>query len=233
MEKKFFLFIPLFFLLFSFLFPIKGGSDRYFVRSADDAQTEIQASFSSYFLQRSAGMVMTCNFSNEDIIVSGFLDGTLLVNGRPLENMTQSKYKTIYAVAASEDGEYLAVIAGLYPRTLYVYQKKQENWNLSRRINLADDVRRTPFLAFSDNILLFEDVAGLSVLNMTTFNLSSMEFNGILKDVAFDPEEEYVWVVSTDETGDHIRMFLYNGSLVASGLYDGRDSLSALRVVEQ
>ena len=114
-----------------------------------------------------------------------------------------------------------------------MYQKKQEGWNLARMINLADDVRRTPFLAFSGNVLLFEDTAGLSVLNMTTFNLFSMEFGGTLKDVAFDPEQEYVWVVSADETGDHIRMFLYNGSLVASALYDGSESIHALRVVEQ
>ena len=233
MEKKFFLFIPLFFLLFSFLFPIKGGSDRYFDPSSDDAHSEVSASVSSYSLQQTAGMVMTCHFSKDDINVSGFLDGTLIVNGRPLENSPQGKYKTVYAAAASDDGEYLAVIAGLYPRTLYVYQKKQEGWNLARRIDLADDVRRTPFLAFSGNILLFEDEAGLSVLNMTAFKLFSMEFGGTLKDVAFDPEQDYVWVLSADETGEHIQMFLYNGSLVASAPYDGKESLRALRIVEQ
>jgi|GEM_PF-6999056 len=232
MEKKFFLFIPLFFLLFSFLFPIKGGSDRYFIQSAHGTKTGPRVP-SSYSVQQPVGMIITCNFSNKDFIASGFLDGTLLVDGRPLEIMTQSKYKTIYAVAASDDGEYLAAIAGLYPRSLYVYQKKQEGWNLSHRINLADDVRRTPFLAFSGNILLFEDTAGLSVLNMTTFNLYSMSFSGTLKDVAFDPEQEYVWVVSADETGDHIRIFLYNGSLVASALYDGREDIRNLRVTEQ
>ena len=233
MEKKYFLFIPLFFLLFSFLFPIKGGSDRHFVQESDFPRVENPVSKTSYSLPQPAGMVMTCQTSKDGFSAAGFLDGTLIVDGKPLENRTQGKYKTVYAVAASDDGEYMAVIAGLYPRILYVYQKRQDGWNFSHRVNLSDDVRRTPFLAFSGNILLFEDEAGISVLNMTTFSRFSMAFGGTLKDVYFDPEQEYVWVVSGDGTGEHIYMFLYNGSLVASALYDGRTDLKTLHVVEQ
>ncbi len=233
MEKKFFLIIPLFFLLFSFLFPFRGGSDWHFVPASDSPEAKIPVSKAYSAALQPTGMIRTCYFSKEDFSVSGFLDGTILVNGKPLENRASGQYKTVYAVAASDDGRYLSVIAGVHPRTLFVYQKRQENWNLFHRVNLPDDVRRIPFLAFSGNMLLYEDESGISVFNMTTFSRFSMEFSGALKDVSFDPEQEYVWVVSGDDDGEeHIHMFLYNGSLVASARYDGT-SLETLRVVEQ
>ena len=233
MEKKFFLFIPLFFLLFSFLFPFKGGSDRHFVPVTDAPESESTASRVSSAPIQPAGMIRTCYFSQNGLYAEGFLDGTILVDGKMLENSASGKYKTVYAVAASDDGEYLSVIAGISPRTLFVYQKKQDNWNLFQRVNLPDDVRRIPFLAFSGNMLLYEDKSGISVFNLTTFGHFTMEFSGALKDVSFGPEQEYVWVVSDDDAGeDRIHMFLYNGSLVASARYDGT-SLEALKVVEQ
>ena len=234
MEKKFFLFIPLFFLLFSFLFPLKGGLDWCFVPSSASTQAEDLTLKASHAFPQLPGMVCTCFFSQDGFSAAGFLDGTLLVNGSPLENRASGKYKTVYAVAASADGRYLSVISGVYPRTLFVYQKKQDGWNLFHRVNLPDDVRRIPFLAFSGDMLLYEDKAGISVYNLTTFSSFKMEFSGALKDVAFRPEQEYVWVVSGDEPGEEfIQMFLYNGSLVASAPYDGKESLRALQVVEQ
>jgi len=233
MEKKFFLIIPLFFLIFSFLFPFKGGSDWHFVPVSDSPHGENPASKAYSATLQPAGMIRTCYYSKEGFSVAGFLDGTILVDGKPLENRALGQYKTVYAVAASDDGRYLSVIAGVNPRTLFVYQKKQESWNLLHWANLPDDVRRIPFLAFSGNMLLYEDKSGISVFNMTTFSRFSMEFSGALKDVSFDPEQEYVWVVSGDDAGEErIHMFLYNGSLVASARYDGT-SLEFLRVVEQ
>ena len=233
MEKKFFLFIPLFFLLFSFLFPFKGGSDRHFVPVTDAPESEIKASRASSAPLQPSGMIRTCYFSKDGFSAQGFLDGTILVDGKMLENSASGKYKTVYAVAASDDIKYLALIAGVNPRTLFVYQKKQDNWNLFHRVNLPDDVRRIPFLAFSGNMLLYEDKPGISVFNLTTFSRFAMEFSGALRNVSLDPEQEYVWIVSGDDAGEErIHMFLYNGSLVASARYDGT-SLEALKVVEQ
>ena len=234
MEKKFFLFIPLFFLLFSFLFPSRGGSDRYLVPVSDPARTEISISDIASDIPQRPGMVCTCYVEKDGFSGAGFLDGTILVNGTPLENRASGKYKTVYAIAVSDDSRYLSVIAGTYPRTLFVYQRKQDSWSILHRVELPDDVRRIPFLAFSGDMLLYEDNEGISVFNLTTFSRFVMQFGGTLKKVAFDPEQEYVWVVSGHETGDdHIQMFLYNGSLVASARYDGRESLKALSAVEQ
>ena len=233
MEKKYFLIIPLFFLVFSFLFPFKGGPDRHFVPATESSDTEINAS-TSYADPVPVGMIRTCYASKEGISASGFLDGTVLVDGKPLENRSEGKYKTVYAIAVSDDGKYLSVIAGVSPRTLFVYQKKQDIWTLIRMTNLEDDVRRVPFLAFSGNILLYEDAVGISVLNLTTFRHSTVEFSGTLKDVGYGPEQDYIWVVSADDAGkEQIHMFLYNGSLVASARYDGKENLSVLKVVEQ
>ena len=233
MEKKYFLFIPLFFLLFSFLFPFKGGSDRCFAAVDQASVSESPASISLPEVKEQDGMIRTCYDSKPGISASGFLDGTILVDGNPLENRSAGKYKTVYAIAVSDDGEYLSMIAGVYPRNLYVYQKKQESWNLIYSVNLEDNVRRVPFLAFSGNMLLYEDSEGISVLNLTTFSHFSMAFRGRLKNVDYNPEQEYVWVVSDDDGKEQLYMFLYNGSLVASAQYDGKERLKTLKVVEQ
>ena len=233
MEKKYFLFIPLFFIIYSFLFPFKGGADLHFIPVSGTDGLENKTAVSSAD-PAPAGMVRTCHMSKDGISASGFLDGTILVNGKPLENRASGKYKTVYAIAASDDGNYLSVIAGVYPRTLFVYQKKQESWILIHRVSLEYDVRRVPFLAFSGNILLYEDTEGISVLNMAGFRHSVLAFSGTLRDVDFGPDQDYVWVVSGDDAGKEIiQMFLYNGSLVASAQYDGKENLKTLRVVEQ
>lgn len=233
MEKKFFLLIPLFFLLFSLLFPFKGGKDWHFVPAENSPNSQAHTSKIVSPAPKLAGMLCTCHIEKEGFSASGFLDGTLIVDGRPLENSAPGKYKTVYAVAVSDDLSYLSVVSGLYPRTLYVYENKHDSWDIIHSAVLSHDVRRIPFLAFSGDMLLYEDENGISVFNLTTFSRFSMAFSGTLKDVEFDPEQEYVWVVSgNDEGEDRIQMFLYNGSLVASARYDGTN-IKTLKVVEQ
>ena len=234
MEKKYFLAVPLFFLIYSFLFPFKGGTDMHFIPSGGGVDSGIESSIVPSHVIQPSGMIQTCYVSNKCITAAGFLDGTILVDGKPLENSSPGKYKTVYAIASSDDGRYLSVIAGVYPRNLYVYQKKQDNWNQVHVTALPDDARGVPFLAISSNMLLYEDTDGISVLNLAKSSHSKMIFSGVLKDVGYGPDQDYVWVVSGDDTGhDQIHMFLYNGSCVASARYDGKESLKALKVAKQ
>ena len=238
MEKKFFLLIPLFFLLFSFLFPFKGGVDRYFTQdtvagSAIPPESQVSA------IPPFPGRECTCYLEAESFSAAGFLDGALLINEnnsgfKVLDNRTPGKFQTVYSIAATEDARYLAVISGAYPRTLSVYQKKQETWNLVHRASMLEDVRRSTYLSFSGNLLLYEDKSGISVLNMTNHKRFNLAYEGALKEVAFDSSHGYVWVLFSDDTGkSFVHVFLNDGSLIASAPYGSNDRLRPYRIVEQ
>ena len=218
MEKKYFLIIPLFFLIYSFLFPIPGGDDRY-LKPGNGIAFQSQPK-----LPELPGRECTSCASASGIYALGFLDGTVMVDGVPLEDQRPGTYQTVYALALSSDAEYLAVIAGLYPQSLSVYQKKQESYNLVQRIELSDSVRSNTFMAFSDNMLMYEDAGGISLISMTTSGRFTMEFAGALKGVAYDSSEDHVWVLAEKDDGSRfIHLFLYDGSLVASLPYSGQD----------
>ena len=238
MEKKYFLFIPLFFLVFSFLFPIKGGVDRCFVQTETPGSVIASDPFLPV-IPPFPGRECTCYIADHDFSAAGFLDGTLLINDKnsgfkPLDNRTSGKYQTVYSIAVSEDAEYLAVISGLYPKTLSVYQRKLDNWSLIHSVSLDKDVRGKTYLAFSGSMLLYEDGSGISALSLATLNRFSLAFDGSLEDVALGPEHEYVWVLSSPESGKRlIHLFLYDGSLIASFPYEGNGRLKTFNLVEQ
>ena len=237
MEKKYFLAIPLFFLLFSFLFPFRGGIDRYFTQDDNASESTLASRLS--IVPPFPGRECTCYISEGDFSAAGFLDGALLLNEKnsgfiPLNNRTSGKYQTVYSIAVSDDLDYLAVISGVEPKTLSVYQKKQDTWSLVRRLDLQNEERRGTYLAFSENMLLYEDILGISAVSLTTFRQYKLTFDGILKDVAFGPEHEYVWVLSGDDEGkSFVHIFLYDGRLIASAPYTGSGKLKAERLVEQ
>ena len=88
--------------------------------------------------------------------------------------------------------------------------------------------------SFSDNMLLYEDVSGITAVSLTTFRQYNLAFDGALKEVAFGQEHEYVWVLSGDDEGkSSVHIFLYDGRLIASAPYTGGGNLRTERLVEQ
>lgn len=237
MEKKYFLIIPVFFLLFSFLFPFKGGVDRYFVKDRTSG-SDITPVSRFHAVPSFPGRECTCYFESDGFAAAGFLDGALLINQdssgfKPLADRAPGRFQTVYSIAASDDAKYLAVISGVEPRTLSVYQNKQDTWSLVHSARLQLDVRSSTYLSFSGNLLLYEDTAGISVLSLSNFKLFTLAFPGTLEEVVFGPEHEYVWVFSCDDAGkSYVHIFLYDGSLIASMPYDG-DKFVAFHLEEQ
>ncbi len=237
MEKKYFFIIPLFFLLFSFLFPFSGGLDRYFVKDTA-SQADIQAASPEAAVPPFPGRECTCFIGDSTFSAAGFLDGTVLISEnnsacKALDNRTSGKFQTVYSIAASEGAEYLAILSGIYPKSLSVYQKKQNGYTLIHRTELQHDVRKSTYMAFSGNILLYEDTEGITALSLTNLKQFSLAFDGALKRVDLSREQEYVWVYSKDDAGkDFVHIFLYDGSLVASAPNMGDNPLMA-KLVEQ
>ena len=237
MEKKYFLIIPVFFILFSFLFPFHGGVDRFFIRNEAPVPQRASDSIPAV-IPPFPGRECTCYLTEEGFSIAGFLDGSILINEKnsgfkPFDHRTSGKFQTVYSVAVSEDKRYLAVISGVYPKVLSVYHRKQDVFSLIYRVDLQKDVRSATYLSFSGDMLFYEDISGISALSLTTLSRFTLAFPGALRKVAFDPGDEYVYVYSGDDNGDSfIHIFLFDGRLIASAPYAG-DRLSAFRLVEQ
>lgn len=227
MEKKYFLIIPVLFILFSILCPVRGGKDLHFedIKSVSSAMPDQadEAVNVPYF----AGKVCTAFKSSGPLSVIGFLDGDLLIkNGDSsydkLVYEDISRIKSVYSIAISDDAKYVAVIVGVDPKWLYIFTEKKGDWTLLRQDRIHGHERRGVYLEFAGDILLYEVAGTISSYSMKDASRAVMKVDEEIKAVAFDIEKDYFWVLSKDK----LYTFRYNGSLISSlPRKSGRDYL--------
>lgn len=238
MRKKIFLIIPLFFILYSFIFPCRPGTDYYLLPFGDNSASAVSGSGSDLrtdisddgksvvfkdaegkFLCRYSG---AAPFADADMaggtIAAGFTDGTLAVtdekgNFSELETDSPGKIEIIYSVDLTEDGRHIAVVSGLYPKKVLFFHKTQEQkWFQEGSVDISDHFRRYSFIYFSSEILLFEDVGGLTGIDMDNLERFSMNFDGDLKNVVYNGDKGLIFV----REGEWFRIFYNDGRLMAA-----------------
>lgn len=238
MRKKFFLIIPLFFIVYSFIFPCRPGADYCLLPVRDDSssvrpgsgsnlRTEISDDGKSVLFMDNEGKFLgrytgSAPFADADMagstIAAGFTDGTLAVtddNGSftELETDSPGSIEIIYSVDLTEDGRHIAVVSGLYPKKVLFFHKTQEQkWVQEGSVDISDHFRRHSFIYFSSEILLFEDLGGLTGIDIDNLERFSMEFDGELKKVLYNEDRELILV----REGEWFRIFYNDGKLMAA-----------------
>ncbi|MCQ2604423.1 MAG: hypothetical protein MJ215_05210 [Spirochaetia bacterium] len=163
-------------------------------------------------------------------IIGGFLDGKLAVKNLRENSFsilscdTDSKYDIIYSASISDDSRYIAVVAGLYPRYLLLFQKKQEEYRPVARYILSDSVRKSVFMKFTDSALFYEDEDGLTSVSLKTQKRSLLGFQGDLMAVSCENDTDYISVISRNGDDMFLNIYLKNGGLLFRGNYHGTDA---------
>lgn len=220
MEKKYFLAVPVLFILFSILFPVRSGTDFHF----EDIKTVSEPIFSDSSASNFPcfpGKECTAYVNSGSLSVIGFLDGELLVKNsdsscKNLVFENKSRIKTVYSVAISKDAEYIAAIVGADPKYLFIFKEKKGTWTLLRQDKLCSDERRSVYLEFSGDVLLYEMAGKIASYNMHDASCAVMNIGEDIRTVASDPEKDYFWVLSKH----NLYAFKYNGKRISMMPYN-------------
>lgn len=217
MEKKYFLAIPILFILFSILFPIRGGRDLHFEDIKSISGSIIKEPQESVKIPYFPGKICTAYKSSPSLSVIGFLDGGLLIKEgessyRNLVYDNPSRIKSVYSIAISSDEKYVAVIVGVDPKLLFIFYQKKGEWTLLRQDSIHGDERRGAYLEFAGDILMYEVGGTIATYSMKDASRAVMNVGEKIKAVSFDLGKDYFWVLSEKK----LYTFRYNGSLISA-----------------
>jgi len=229
MEKKYFLAIPFFFVLYSTLFPICSGTDLHFEDIKIDSSSAQSDDSSPVNFPYFPGKVCTAYTKSNSISVVGFLDGELLVkNGNSqYKNLlfeNKSRIKTVYSVAISDDSKYVAAIVGADPKSLFIFKNKKGKWSILRQDMIKGDERRGSYLSFSGDVLFYETNGNIASYNMKDASCAVMDTGTKIRAVAYNPERGYLLVIA----GHNLYIFKHNGNIVSALPYNSESDFLRL-----
>ncbi len=134
--------------------------------------------------------ITTLSFAEDDC-VAGLLAGMLKIINPDGKVSFEYKPKgsripVILGTAISPDGKQVAVISGIDSQQLSILNKKEYVFSHSFTLELDSDFRREVMIQYSEDkrFLLFEDAAGLSVLELKRKNLAHIELPGQIQSIS-------------------------------------------------
>jgi len=232
MNKKLFLCIPVFFILYSVIFPCMTGTDYVLKQGIAGEKTdktlpvtELSENGRNVTLKDGNGKKigsyrgdapLTAADTSGNVTVLGFADGRLAVSDSDhpfyeLEYESPGNIEIIYSVSVSGDGKHIAAVAGLHPRKVIFFHRKHDRWVRGGSDEISDTHRRSTFIEFYDDILLFEDKGGITGINLADFNHFRLEFEGNLRKITYDSRSGIIYV----HEGENFRMYYNDGRLIA------------------
>ena len=136
--------------------------------------------------------VLTVLAASSRLIIAGFLNGDAWVYGQgapvSLKTPDSSRYSAVYGTAAAENRETVAVVSGIGPQFLTVYDAEGETFVPVYSEALASDFRRPVHLRFfaDDAYLLIETESGISIIETKDWKaIKSVSLAGY-RDAAYD-----------------------------------------------
>ena len=151
----------------------------------------------------------------------GLLDGRLKVFSEEGMNLYEtsvegSRIPIILGCAGNRSGTKFAVVSGLDPQMLILYQLKGPQFVEERSYNLSSDFRREVYIRFSENerYLFFEQPQSLVILDLKSQKFIPITLPGKLLTVDESSNWAVVTVVCEANDDTLLRQYSINGSLL-------------------
>jgi hypothetical protein len=177
-----------------------------------------------------ASLITSFNFS-EGIRLVGLLDGRLKVFSEEGINLYEtsvegSRIPIILGCAGNRSGTKFAVVAGLDPQMLILYQLKGSQFVEERSYNLSSAFRREVYIRFSENerYLFFEQTRSLEILDLKSQKFIPITLPGKLLTVDESSNWAVVTVVCEANSETLLRQYSINGSLLHEETLPGGDT---------
>lgn len=149
---------------FSVFVPVNGipyiSENRIFLLRNDQMGVAEMSPTGNLLWSREFNSVLTSIAIAKNLALFGFLDGSVQlndINGRtafalPARDFdVQSKYSGVYGSAISLQGERFALLYGLQPQYLLVFEKKDEGYGLVYKRKLAQGKKDSQFMLFDES----------------------------------------------------------------------------------
>ncbi len=208
----------------------KSGNSIFIFYTDSTGFKEITIDDEELWKVQFASLITSFNFS-EGIRLVGLLDGRLKVFSDAGMNLYEtstegSRVPIILGCAGNRSGTKFAVVAGLDPQMLILYQLKGSQFVEERAYNISSDFRREVRIRFSENerYLFFEQPRSLVILDLNSQKFIPITLPGKLLTV----DESSNWAVVTlicEANGNALlRQYSINGSLLHEETLPGGDS---------
>ncbi|HDQ14817.1 MAG TPA: hypothetical protein ENN41_08385 [Sediminispirochaeta sp.] len=206
--------------------------ETYFIVSYDFSSFLAVSREGKRLLHGSFSSPITCLDRGGDYIGVGLLDGdAYLYDESGLERAhiqsSDSRIEAVYGTALSADGRYWAIIHGLDPQLVSVYQLRGDDPKRLRVFAIDGELRRQVVISFSEDgaYVLVETPKGAKILPVQEpFKEASISFSGDLVDFVFEGDGKMLHVVTRDleRQRSHLRSYLPDGSLYNEEEFEGK-----------
>lgn len=136
----------------------KAAGRSFIIRPDQQGAQEFDENTSSLLWEREFGSIITTAAASENLSAWGLLDGRVFILDHdgvilriidPHQEGIASAHPCIYALAMSEQGESVAILYGILPQYVLVYERKSGFYSLSYSEELQGDLRSAQSAAFS------------------------------------------------------------------------------------
>ncbi|RKX77397.1 MAG: hypothetical protein DRP87_09240 [Spirochaetes bacterium] len=204
--------------------------DRIFVIEPDRTGISEYDQSGSLLWKREYGTLITCMDTNDEDLLLGTLDGRIQLLGsdgsirfQHIEN--ESLYNVIYGCAINEDGSSLAVVSGVKPQRMELFQKGKPGYNRSFIKTLDTDVRRNMYIEFSSDgrWVFLEGDRGFYIVDSLRKGIDFIELSGNLKKMISEKKYGIHYLLFGNEIEERLVVFKPPGKILMDLPLEGEE----------
>jgi hypothetical protein len=210
-------------------YPVERGGD-YFVLSRDLTGVSAFSAAGEFFFSKEFSSIITSLDVGGDTVGIGLLngrvelfdkDGSYQAGIRP----ETSRINVVYGAALSSASQKAAIVHGIDPQFLSLYQFDGTNSQLLSQIEISEPRRSQAKIAFSENgeYLLCETATKVQVMSTEDpIESFSLPLSGTLVDFEFYPELDAIYILEEEQETAVLYIYSAEGRRYSKEEFSGR-----------
>ncbi|SRR6056297_260425 len=208
-------------------YPI-GRNGRYYILNSDSTGVSAVSSKGEHVFSKEFSSMISSIDSNESFVGIGLLSGGVEVFTDDGSYYGEIKPETsridiIYGTALSSRTDNIALVHGIDPQFLSIYQMEESSFQLIHQIEISRPKRSHTLLNFSPDgrFLLCETGSDLMVVSIEDFERFSLPIEGRVTDFECVSELESIYVMVEEEEETVLYMYSEKGRLYSEERFSG------------
>lgn len=210
-------------------YPVQRGGN-YFVLSSDLTGVAAFSAAGEFFFSKEFPSIITSLDASEDTVGIGLLNGRVELFTKEGSSQASiqpetSRINAVYGTALSSANQMAAVVHGIDPQFLSLYQFDGINSQRLSQIEISDPKRSQAKITFSENgeYLLCETATEVLVMSTEEpIESFSLPLSGTPVDFEFYPELDAIYVLEEQQESAVLSIYSTEGRLYSKEAFSGR-----------